>query len=242
MKRLKDRVVFVTGAGSGIGQCVAVALAEEGANLVLASRTEARLEETARQIRALGSAVLFASTDVTDREAVDRLVRQALDRFGGIDMLVNNAGINTKKRGIADMPLEVWDRVVDVNLTGAFNCVRAVLPRMQERQEGLIINIASMAGKGASVVGGAAYGASKFGMVSMTHSINLEQGQNGIRACVICPGEVDTPILEHRPVPVPEARRRNILRSEDIAAAVVYVALQAPRVVIQEIHILPRVR
>jgi NADP-dependent 3-hydroxy acid dehydrogenase YdfG len=132
--------------------------------------------------------------------------------------------------------------VIDVNLTGVFNGAQAVLPTMQDRKDGLIVNIASMAGKRVSMVGGAAYTASKFGVVSLTHSINLEQWMYGIRACAICPGEVETPILDQRPEPIPEERRRRILQSEDIAAAVVFVATLPPRAVISEILIEPRMR
>lgn len=240
MSRLKGEIALVTGAGSGIGRAVAMALSAEECGLVLAGRRVERLEETA--IRVDGGEVLWAATNVTDREAVGKLVDQALERFGRIDILVNNAGINTKRRGVGDIAPEDWDQVIGVNLTGVFNCVRAVLPTMQTQRDGLIVNISSMAGKRVSVVGGAAYSASKFGVVSLTHSINAEQWTYGIRACVICPGEVETPILEQRPVPVSEKRRRNILRPEDVAAAVVFVATLPARAVVSEILIEPRVR
>ena len=240
MKRLTDTIAIVTGASSGIGQGIAVRLAQEGCAVVLNGRNEEALKATTEGIRAGGGNTHHVVADVTDRSAVDHLIDETLARFGRIDILVNSAGINTKKRAIADIALEDWDRVIDINLTGTFNGVRAVLPQMRKQESGLIINISSMAGVRASVVGGAAYSASKFAVGSLTHSINQEEGKHGIRACVICPGEVDTPILEQRPVEVPPERRRRILRVEDIGEVALFVATMPPRAVVQEIHVYPR--
>jgi len=240
MKKMKDKIAIVTGASSGIGQGVSVCLAREGCAVVLNGRNEEALKAIEDGIRAEGGNAHYIVADVTDRSTVDRLIRETLEHFGRIDILVNSAGVNTKKRAIADIALEDWDRVIEVNLTGTFNGVRAVLPQMRKQESGLIINISSMAGVRASVVAGAAYSASKFGVVSLTHSTNQEEGRHGIRACVICPGEVDTPMLDQRPVEVPPERRRRVLRSEDFGDVALFVATMPPRAVVEEIHVYPR--
>ena len=240
MKRLRDNVAIITGASSGIGQGIAVRLAQEGCSVLLNGRNEEALRVTAEQVRAAGGDAHYLVADVMDRSAVDRMIHEAVERLGRIDILVNSAGVNSRKRGVADIALEDWDRVIEVNLTGTFNCVRAALPQMRKQEDGLIINISSMAGVRASVVAGAAYSASKFGVVSLTHSINQEEGRHGIRACVICPGEVDTPMLDQRPVEVPPERRRRVLRSEDLGDVALFVATMPSRAVVEEIHVYPR--
>ena len=120
------------------------------------------------------------------------------EHFGAIDILVNNAGTNSNPRALAEVDPQDWDRTIAVNLTGAFNFVGAVLPAMRAKKDGIIINISSIAGVRAGKLGGAAYSASKHGMVALNHVINEEEVDYGIRACAICPGEVETPILELR--------------------------------------------
>lgn len=236
---LHGRVAWVTGAGTGIGRGIARALANAGVDLVLTGRRQAPLDAVSELIRAQGRRVMTASLDVTDRDGIRRLVDEATAALGGIHLLVNNAGINVTNRKATEMDQAEWDRVVEVNLTGAFNCFRGVYPQMKERGDGLIVNIASMAGKQVSLLGGAAYCASKHGMVSLTHSINLEAAEHGVRACAVCPGEVDTPILNVRPEPVSQKRQSLMLQPEDLGAAVVFVAGLPPRVTIPELWILP---
>jgi NAD(P)-dependent dehydrogenase (short-subunit alcohol dehydrogenase family) len=146
------------------------------------------------------------------------------ERFGPVDILVNNAGTNTTPRTVADISFEDWDRLIEVNLTGAFNCVRAVLPGMRAKKDGLIINISSIAGVRAGKLAGAAYSASKHGMMALNHTINEEEMGYNIRACAICPGEVETPILDLRPEPVGAEQRARILQPEDVSAAALMVA------------------
>jgi NAD(P)-dependent dehydrogenase (short-subunit alcohol dehydrogenase family) len=239
MNRLKGKIAWITGAGTGIGQGIALALAGKGASLILSGRRPEPLEEAAAKARDLGVQVLVAPLDVTDRQTVDRTARDAAEELGVIDLLVNNAGMNTRKRMAIDMEPQDWDRVVEVNLTGAFNCFRAVFPDMKAKGEGLIINISSMAGKQTGLLGGAAYSASKHGMVSLTHSINLEAAEYGVRASVICPGEVDTPLIAARPEPVSARRQALMLKPEDLGEAVVFVAGMPPHVTIPELWILP---
>ncbi|MBT4138919.1 MAG: SDR family oxidoreductase [Candidatus Latescibacteria bacterium] len=233
-----SKTAIITGAGTGIGRGIAVSFAKAGYNLTLAGRRTEPLEETAKQC---GDAqILIIATDVTDRTSVQTLAQKTLETFGGIDILVNNAGINTKARNLDDISDEDWDRVININLTGAFNAFRAVRSQMKKQNDGVVINIASMAGKKAGTVGGAAYSASKFGMSSLTQSINAEFRENGIRACCIYPGEVDTPILDNRPTPVSAEKRAAALQPEDIAAAALMVAQLHNRAIIEEMTIFPR--
>ncbi|MDE2831701.1 MAG: SDR family NAD(P)-dependent oxidoreductase [Gemmatimonadota bacterium] len=233
-----SKTAIITGAGTGIGAGIAIAFAEAGYNLTLVGRRVEPLEEIGRQC---GSAnIEICAADVADRQAVQLLAEQTVAAFGRIDILVNNAGINTKKRHLNDIADEDWDRVMEINLTGAFNAFRAVLPQMKVQNDGLVINISSMAGKRAGMISGVAYCASKFGMAALNQSINVEFREDGIRACCIYPGEVDTPILDHRPNPVSDEKRAAALLPEDIAAAALMVAQMPDRVIVEDITIFPR--
>jgi len=239
MNRLEGHVAWITGAGTGIGRATALALAGAGADIVLSSRRKDPIEKVARQVTESGRRVLTAPLDVTDRQQIEARVAEAKEQLGPISILVNNAGVNTVRRMAIEMAVEEWDQVVDINLTGAFNCFRAVYTDMKARGEGTVINISSMAGRQVSLLGGAAYCASQHGMVSLTHSINLESAEFGIRACAILPGEVDTPILKNRPQPVSQKRQSLMLQPEDVADTVSYVACLPSRVVIPEMWIMP---
>jgi len=236
---MDSKTVLITGAGTGIGRGIAVAFSETGMRLGLVGRTTETLEETAGQC---SSETVVLPCGVNDRDGLAKVVSQTESQFGRIDILVNNAGMNTKKRNLGDMDPADWDRVIDVNLTGAYNCFRAVLPSFLKAEDGLVINISSMAGKSAGTVGGVAYSASKFGMGSLTQSINSEFREQGIRSTCIYPGEVDTPILDNRPVPVSAEKRSAALQPEDIAAAALMVARQPDRAIVEEITIFPRKR
>ena len=213
MSSLNGKLAWITGAGTGIGRGVAVALAEAGMDVALSGRRRTPLDEVTELVETKGRRALAAPLDVMDRNGIARAVANITDTLGDIYLLVNNAGMNTTKRTATEMDPGDWDRVIDVNLTGAFNCFRGVFPGMKSRREGMVINVSSMAGRQISQLGGAAYTASKHAMVALTHSINLETAQYGIRASVICPGEVDTPIIAKRPHrrASPFARLRGLL-------------------------------
>lgn len=240
MNKPSKKIVIITGAGSGIGQAIAIRFAAAGMHVVLAGRRLETLKKVSAQIQKMGGQSVPLSLDVSDRLSVKTLIDRTLEAFGQIDILVNNAGINTQKRNLKEIKPEDWDRVITINLTGAFNVFRAVLPQMEKQQDGLVINISSISGKRAGLVGGAAYSASKFGLSSLTQSINAEFRETGIRACCIYPGEVDTPILQFRPIPISFQKRKAALLPEDIAATAIMVADLPARAIVEEITIFPR--
>ena len=237
---LQDKVVIVTGASSGMGRAIAVAMAAEGASLSLVARSAESLEETAGLARAKG-ALVFAG-DVADNRFARRVVEETARKLGRLDILVNNAGTNTFHRNLADMSVEDWRRVFDTNITGAFLFTRHCLTHMRRAGRGQIINISSGAGISANPPAGAAYSASKHALHSFTTSINLEERRHGIKACVIAPGETDTPNLRLRPRPPSKEDLARMLRPEDIAAAVVYAATQPERVSVELIVVNPTAR
>ena len=240
--KLTGRVAIVTGASSGIGRATARALAAEGAKVALVARSAEVIGTIAEELGAGGGTALACPADVAEPSAVRAVVARVVDAWGRLDLLVANAGVNTRQRNLHDMSDEQWQYVVGVNLSGVFHCVQAVLPRMRAQREGTIITVASMAGRHPGVMSGVAYGATKAGAVSLSHSINAEERVNGIRATVILPGEVATPILDHRPNPPSEASRAAMLQPEDVADAIVFVATRPHRVTIDELWITPTVQ
>ncbi len=241
MGRFADRVVVITGGGSGVGKAAAGMFLRAGAQVVIAGRDPAKLAAAAQELQG-GDSLLYLPTDVTDPQQCQRLIERATADFGRVDILVNNAGANIKARTFRELTPEVWDAMVRVNLNGAFYCTHAVLPQMLARKDGVIINIVSVAGKRANPLGGAAYVAAKFGMGAMGLVLSNEEKDSGVRISNIYPGEIDTPILEHRPKPVTPEQRAVILKPEDVAEAILFVAGLPPRVSIPELVIKPTVQ
>jgi NAD(P)-dependent dehydrogenase (short-subunit alcohol dehydrogenase family) len=237
---LAGKTALVTGAGTGIGRASATALSRAGARVALVGRRESALAETARECRAADRDVLLHPADVSDRASVDRAVGRAIEEWGRLDILVANAGINTRRRSMAEITPEEWDDVIAVNLTGVYNAVRAALPHLRSAGDGLVIVIGSTAALGASKLPGIAYTASKHALVGFTATLRIEEREHGLRATAIHPGEVDTPILDKRPVPVSEERRQAILRPEDVGEAVLFAATRPARVCIRVMVIEPR--
>jgi NADP-dependent 3-hydroxy acid dehydrogenase YdfG len=238
MSKLSGKVALVTGGGSGIGLAVARLFLDEGARVAITGRDAAKLEKAAKELQG-GEALLHFPCDATDPKQVAKLVEQVRGKFGRIDVLVNNAGMNIKQRTFRELTPETWDRMVRANLDSAFYCTHAVLPEMLQRKDGLIINISSVAGKRANPLGGPAYVAAKFGMAGLGICLAAEEKDSGVRVSNIYPGEVDTPILEHRPTPVTEEHRQRILQPDDVAQAVLFVAALPPRVSVPELIIKP---
>jgi NADP-dependent 3-hydroxy acid dehydrogenase YdfG len=238
MNQLSGKTVLITGGGSGIGLASARLFLQEGAKVAIAGRSEAKLREAAQALDG-GDRLLAAAADVAEPEQVKSLMRRVRERFGPVDILVNNAGTNLKERTMRELTVEAWQRLIRTNLDGAFYCIHEVLPEMLKRGDGVIINISSVAGKRASPLGGVAYAASKFGMTALGLGLAAEEKDSGVRVSNIYPGEVDTPILEVRPQPVTEEQRRRILKPEDVAAAVLFVATLPPHVSVPELVIKP---
>src|SRR5512140_495688 len=233
------RVAWVTGGGSGIGEAGAEALAAEGWTVVVSGRRKDALDAVVAKIIKSGGKAEAIPLDVSKSDDVTRAAQQILGRHGRIDLLVNSAGINVPKRSWADMELEGWNRLVDVNLNGVLYCMRAVLPAMRRQKDGCIINVASWAGRHVSKMPGPAYTTTKHAVLALTHSFNMDECVNGLRACCLSPGEVATPILKLRPVVPSEAEQAKMLQPEDCGRTIAFVASMPPRVCINEILISP---
>jgi NADP-dependent 3-hydroxy acid dehydrogenase YdfG len=226
--------VVVVGGGTGIGQAIAKSLDNAGAKVAIGGRREDALKQAAA-----GTKMLVHAVDVAERKSVQDFFEWATKELGEIDILVIAAGINIKNRSMAEMPPEEWDRVMAINATGAYNCMHSVLPAMRSRKRGTIINISSIAGKRAAALGGIAYAASKFAMTALGTSVANEVCTDGVRITNLYPGEVNTPILEHRPQPVSEAHKQQILQPEHVAELVLAIVSLPPSVHVPEVVIKP---
>lgn len=238
MSRLTGKVAVVTGGGSGVGKSTAALFLQEGAKVVIAGRDAAKLEAVAHELKA-DETLRTLPTDVGKPAQCQALIDFATKAFGRVDILVNNAGTNLKDRTLRELTPEAWDMMVSANLNGAFYCMKAVLPQMLERKDGMIVNVVSVAGKRANPLGGAAYVAAKFGMGGLGLVLSNEEKDSGIRVSNIYPGEIDTPILAARPSPITEEHRASILKPEDVADAVLFVAALPARVSVPELVIKP---
>jgi len=236
------RVTLITGASQGIGRLLAHAFAEEGDDLVLASRNKSGLEETAEKARGLGSEVMVLPTDVTDAEQVQRLAADAVGRFGHIDVVVNNSGIAGPSGPMWELSVEDWRRTFAVNVEGVFLVSKAVLPHMVERHRGSVIIIGSITGK-RPLWGRTPYAAAKSALVGLTRTLAVEAGTYGVRVNLISPGFVAGPRLdwvvaaqaEGRGISEAEARAemesqaalQRLTQPEDVAAAALFLASDA---------------
>lgn len=236
---LRGSVAWVTGAGSGIGLAGARELAAGGAHVVLSGRRADVLEHEAAAIVAAGGRAQAAPLDVGDAAAAARVAGSIVAEHGRIDILVNSAGLNNPKRYWRDQTVPSWDEVIQINLSGTFYCVHAVLPAMRAQKGGLVINISSWAGRHTMALVGAAYNGSKHAVVSLSESINMEECAHGIRACAICPAEVATPIMDRRPVPPSAEERARMLQPEDLGRTIRWVAESPAHVCVNEILISP---
>ena len=234
MGQLQEQVAVITGASSGIGARIAAAFASEDARTVLAARRRDRLEALAEEIQDAGGRALVVSTDVTDEAQVAALFQKTTDAFGRVDILVNNAGIGGAGP-TEELSLEVWQRVLDVNLTGAFLCSREALRIMRPRRSGRIINIGSVSAK-VPRADSAAYTTSKFGLEGLTRSLALDARSSGIAVSILHPGNTVTPIWRGREE---IARKEGAMSPDDIARIVVMMATLPPELNLLEGVILP---
>jgi NADP-dependent 3-hydroxy acid dehydrogenase YdfG len=240
MANTTKRVAWVTGGGSGIGQAGAEALAADGWTVIVSGRRRDALDVVANGINAgTGGRAEAMPLNVSNAADVESAAQKIVAKHGRIDLLVNSAGINVPKRSWADMEIEGWDRLVDINLNGVLYCMRAVLPTMRAQKDGCIINVASWAGRHVSKMPGPAYTTTKHAVLALTHSFNMDECVNGLRACCLSPAEVATPILKLRPV-VPSAEEQaRMLQPEDLGRTIAFVASMPPHVCVNEILISP---
>jgi len=233
---LEKQVVLVVGASSGIGRETAILFSREGARVMAAARRADRLAS----LKAEHPAIETGVADAGKLEDMNRLARDTVSRLGPVDILVYCTGTNVKDRALARLTPATWAMMVDVNLSGAFYITQAVLPAMRERGAGHLIYVSSISGI-VPDVSGAAYQAAKRGMIGLAHAIRVEEKERGIRTCALCPGLVDTEILENRPVKPPPDMLAKALRPEDVAETILAVAKLPPRVVVPELQVMPTV-
>jgi NADP-dependent 3-hydroxy acid dehydrogenase YdfG len=239
MSALGEKVVWITGAGSGIGRAVARMFAAEGASLVLIGRRASMLQSVYDEVCASGGRGEVLALDVYRRGEVEAAASGLIERHRRVDVLVNNAGLNVRGRKLGTLTGEDWDQVMQTNLTGAFNMIRAVLPAMRKQKDGLIINVSSMSAKRVSGIAGAAYTASKHGMNGLSLSVSAEEGRNGIRCTALMPGAVNTDMLEKQTIAYSAEERARMIQPEDLAQAVRFLALLPSRSAVLEMHVVP---
>ncbi|MGH1574825.1 SDR family oxidoreductase [Methylobacterium sp. P31] len=239
LRDIRGQVAWVTGAGSGIGQAVSVALAEAGVRLALTGRGREALETTAELVRAAGGEALVAPADIRQADDVQRAWEAVAAAYHRCDILVNSAGLNVSNRSWSEISPDAIDSVIGADLNGPFYASRAVLPIMRAQRGGLIIQVSSWAGRYVSKLTGPAYSAAKHGLVALSESLNQEECGHGIRSCCICPGEVATPLLDKRPVPVTAEDKGRMLQAEDLAETILFVARLPPTVCVNEILMSP---
>ena len=235
---LKDSVVLAIGASSGMGREIALQFAREGARVMASARRKERLLGLRDQLAEEGRAIEVHASDATDPDAMGRLAAATLEQFGRIDILVYATGTNTPDRALTRLRSPIWDMMLAVNLNGAYYATQAVLPRMREQKAGLIFYLSSRS----AVVpdeSGAAYQAAKRGLMGLAQAIRVEEKENGIRTCVVCPGLTDTEILEKRLVKPSAEILAKALRAEDIAELVLAIARLPARTWVPEVHLFP---
>lgn len=235
---LEGKTAVVVGGGTGIGRGVAEALLAAGATVVVGGRRA----EPLQAIPNVDSRLWWHTVDVARPDSVHQFFNAATQQFGNVDIVVNSAGLNVSPRTLLDTSVDDWDRLLAVNTTGAFHVIRAAVPPMIERRDGLVVTISSIAGLRALELAGAGYCASKFAVASLSTYAGLELADSGVRFTAIHPGEVETPILDQRPEPVSAERRAAMLQPEDVGAAVVMVASLPPRAHVMDLTIKPTVQ
>ena len=235
---LTNRRVLVVGASSGIGRATAVKFAREGARVMASARRHERLSQLQEELAKEGHEIAIHAANAASRKELEALHQATVAAIGEVEILVYSTGTNTPHRSMKGLAPEIWDEMLAVNLTGAYHLSRLVLPAMREAGAGHLIYISSISGLYTDV-SGPAYQASKRGMLGVANAIRLEEKESGIRTCVVCPGLVDTEILDKRLVkPGPDVLAK-ALQAEDVAESVLFVARQPARVAIPLLEIVP---
>jgi NADP-dependent 3-hydroxy acid dehydrogenase YdfG len=239
VRDIEGKVAWVTGAGTGIGEAAAIALGREGAEVVLTGRRADPLAAVADQISNVGGRATIKPADLTDWPSVERVAGEIKNEFGRIDILFNNAGVNVPNRSWTDLGPDTINTLIQGNLTSVAYCSHAVLPIMREQGDGQLIHTSSLAGRVIAPVSGPIYTAAKHGVVALSHTINLEECEHGIRSTVVCPGAVATPIMALRDPPEPPEELSQMVQPDDMAAVIVFIATQPAHVCINEIMVTP---
>ena len=237
MKRsLKNKIAWITGAGSGIGQNTAIKLAELGMKVILSGRNIKNLQKTALKC---GKNSLIKSLDISDKQSVKKITNEIKNEFEHIDVLINCAGINIENRDWDNIDENDWDKVIQTNISGLFYCCKSVIPLMKKRMDGLIINVSSWSGNHVSLLSGVSYTSSKHALNAMTETINMKYCNLGIRACSLCPGEVATPILDKRPKKLTPEQKNKMLKPEDLGETIAFLCQMPKHVCINQLTISP---
>jgi NADP-dependent 3-hydroxy acid dehydrogenase YdfG len=235
MSKLKGKVAWITGAGSGIGEAAAIALANAGAAVILTGRRVEPLEGLAKRIRDNGGDALVADGDVSKAQSVEHIASNCAAWKNRLDILVNNAGGNIRERR--------WNQLtadgINAVLSSAFFCSTAAMNLMRSQKDGVLIHTASWAGRYISPLSGPTYTAAKHAVIAMSHSINMEEFANGIRSTAILPAEVATPILNLRPQPPSQIQRELMLRPSDLGELILFIATRPNHVCLNEVVISP---
>jgi len=239
MKTLEGKVALVTGAGSGIGRATALMLAAEGARVAIAGRRKEPLEQVVAEIQRDKGTAVGKTCDLTKPHEARELGAWAVTTFGGVDILINNAGQSSHARSIRWVGQDEWDAVLGVNTTGVYALTQTVLPSMLERGAGTVVTVASLAALRPGGLAGVAYGVAKAGARAMMQALHAELRNRGIRATTIIPAEVDTPILDKRPLVPGEKERSTMMQADDVARAILLCCTMHQRTVLEEIVMSP---
>ncbi|BBD54255.1 SDR family oxidoreductase [Planktothrix agardhii] len=235
---LVQKRALITGASSGIGRATAIAFAKAGIDIALVSRQKDRLESVAKEARNLGVEAKAFPLDLAKVEQVHTQIDSIVAAFGSVNILVNNAGMGYTG-DLIETSLADWQKVIDLNLTSVFQCIKGVLPGMRDQGSGTIINVVSIAGLQVFPNWGA-YCVSKFGLMALSKTLNIEERANGIRVTALCPGSVNTPIWDSETVKA-DFDRSAMLTPEIVAESILYVALLPTSAVIEELTLMPSV-
>ena len=237
MKRnLDNKIAWITGAGSGIGQNAAIKLSELGMKVILSGRNTKNLKDTALKCK---HNTIIKTLDISDKKSVKEFVTEIKKEVEFIDVLVNCAGINIESRDWDNINEDEWDNVIQTNLNGLFYCCKSVIPIMKQKMDGLIINVSSWSGNHVSLLSGVSYTSSKHALNAMTETINMKYCNLGIRACALCPGEVSTAILDKRPKKLSKEQKDKMLQPDELGETVAFICQMPKHVCINELTISP---